>query len=243
MLGLHTSQEGLGALVLRVVDDLLGVTLLDDDPAVHEDHSVGDIAREGHLVGDDDHRHPLLGQLPHDGQDLADQLGVERRRRLVEEHQLRSHRQSPRNRDPLLLPTRELPGVCQRLVREPHALEQLLGPDGHLGLLLPLDLHRGLDDVVEDGLVREEIEALEDHADLAALAGDLLVVQAMQHPALVGIPHELAIDPDPAAVDGLQLVDATQEGRLARAGGAEEADDFTLVDVHVDALEHLVVAE
>ena len=89
----------------------------------------------------------------------------------------------------------------------------------------------------------EEVEALEDHADVAALPGDLLVVQAVQLAAAVGITHEFAVDPDPAAVDRLQLVDAAQEGRLARTRGSEEADHLTLVDVHVDALEHLIGAE
>ena len=31
-------------------------------PVVHEDHPVADLAGEPHLVGDDHHRHPLLGQ-------------------------------------------------------------------------------------------------------------------------------------------------------------------------------------
>ena len=30
---------------------------------IHEDDVVGDVARKAHLVGDDEHRHPLLGEL------------------------------------------------------------------------------------------------------------------------------------------------------------------------------------
>jgi hypothetical protein len=65
----------------------------------------------------------------------------------------------------------------------------------------------------------------------------------MQPATLVGVAHQVAVDPDPAAVDGLQLVDAAQEGRLARARRPEEADDLALVDIHVDALEHLIATE
>jgi drug/metabolite transporter (DMT)-like permease len=47
-----------GCCGLLMTSDL-GVALLDDDAAVHEDDPVGDLAGEGHLVGDDDHRHAV----------------------------------------------------------------------------------------------------------------------------------------------------------------------------------------
>jgi hypothetical protein len=82
------------------------------------------------------------------------------------------------------------------------------------------------------------------HADLAALAGDLACREAVQHPAAVGVAHEVAVDPDPAAVDGLELVDAAQEGGLARARRPEEdRRPRRGADVHVDALEHLVAVK
>ena len=46
-------QEQLGALRLRVGEELLGRALLDDLAAVHEDDAVGDRAGKAHLVGDD----------------------------------------------------------------------------------------------------------------------------------------------------------------------------------------------
>ena len=116
VLAVHALQERPGALVLRVVDDRPRVPLLHDHPAVHEDDLVGHSPRERHLVRDDDHRHPALGQLAHDCEDLTDQLGVERRGRLVEEHQLGVHRERPGDRHALLLPTGELAGVGVRLV-------------------------------------------------------------------------------------------------------------------------------
>ena len=48
---------------------------------VHEDEPVADLARELHLVRDDEHRHPGPGQVAHDEQHLADELRIERRRR------------------------------------------------------------------------------------------------------------------------------------------------------------------
>ena len=53
----------------------------------------------------------------------------------------------------------------------------------------------------------------------------------------------LACDDDPARVDRLEQVDAAQERRLPRAGGADQADDLVLGDVEVDPAQHLVLAE
>ena len=92
------------------------------------------------------------------------------------------------------------------------------------------------------------IEALEDHADPGALPSALLVGQGVQLDVAVGTldlahAHELAIDPYPAGVDGLQLVDAAQQGGLARAGGAHEHRHRAGRDGEVDALEDVQLAE
>src|SRR5690625_657704 len=75
--GQDLGQEGLGAVAGGVGEELLGITLLDDLAVVHVDHAVADLAGEAHLVGDHEHRHPLLRQLPHHVQDLVDHLGVQ----------------------------------------------------------------------------------------------------------------------------------------------------------------------
>src|SRR3954447_18880283 len=86
--------------------------LLDDLARIEEAHPVGDLAGKSHLMGDDDHGEAMLmGQIADDGEDLADQLRVERARDLVEEHDLRPHGKGPGNGDALLLPTRELDGI------------------------------------------------------------------------------------------------------------------------------------
>src|SRR6516165_11417016 len=56
------AQEQFGAVALGVGKEFLGRSAFDDLAAVHEDHRVGDSAREPHLVGDTDHCHPLLGE-------------------------------------------------------------------------------------------------------------------------------------------------------------------------------------
>src|SRR5690606_11484854 len=98
-------------------------------------------------------------------------------------------------------------------------------------------------DVLQHRLVREQVEPLEDHADLTALLGDPLVGEPVEPAVALLVPHQLAVDPDPAAVDVLQLVDATQERGLARAGRPEQAHHLAGLDGHVDAPEHLVAPE
>ena len=58
-------------------------------------------------------------------QHLGDELGVEGARDLVQQHQLRLHRQGSHDRRPLLLPAREPVRELVALVREAEAPEQL----------------------------------------------------------------------------------------------------------------------
>jgi hypothetical protein len=64
-------------LVPGIAEELLRFPLLDDGAAGHEDHPVGDLAREAHLMGDADHRHAVLGETDHRVEHLPDHLRVE----------------------------------------------------------------------------------------------------------------------------------------------------------------------
>jgi hypothetical protein len=97
----------------------------------------GRLAREAHLVGHHDHGHAVVRQLHHDIQHLADHLGVECRGRLVEQDELRLHREGAGDRDALLLAAGELRGHLGSLVGHADSFEKLhralvggfLGPD------------------------------------------------------------------------------------------------------------------
>ena len=121
---------------------------------------------EPHLVGHDDHRPALVGEVLHDRQHLADELGVERRGRLVEQHELGPHRQRPGDADALLLTARQLERVLVGLLGQAHLLQQRarLG----LGLLRGRLWTRTGPSMTfsQHGLVREQVVRLEDHAAL-----------------------------------------------------------------------------
>ena len=185
-------------------------------------------------MGRDDHRHPeLLGEAAHEVQDLRDELRVERARDLVEEHELRVHRECAGDRDPLLLPAREAVGELLGLLLEPDSPQELEGAPPGLAPRVPEHLPRRERDVLEHGHVREEVVGLEDDPDPSSQGVDVhLPVRQVE-----------AVEDDPAFVDTFEQVDAAQERRLARARSADQTDDLVLVDCEVDPIEDEVVAK
>jgi hypothetical protein len=190
-------------------------------------------AGEPHLVRDDDHRHAVAGEPGHRVEDLADHLRVERRGRLVEQHELGVHRQRTGDGHPLLLAPGELRGQLAGLVGDPDPGQQLARPLLRLALGLPADLDRAQRDVLQDGPVGEQVEALEDHPDVRA--------QARERPALRR--KRFAVQRDRPRVDRLQPVDRAAERRLPRSGRADHHDDLAPVHGQVDVLEDVQVPE
>src|SRR5487761_1828982 len=160
---LPNAEDLPGPRDLRVSEDLGRRPLLDDLAAVHDHHSVGDVSGDRHIVGDDDHRHALVGQPPHDLHDLVGHLRVERRGGLVEEDRGRVHGQGAGDGYALLLPAGEVARVLLGVLghadlgEETHRLLGGLRP-GH-----PEAVAGAQRDVVHDGQVREQLELLEDH--------------------------------------------------------------------------------
>ena len=86
-----------------MVDDLLGIALLHDEAAVHEDHLIRHVPGEGHLVSDDDHGGFLFRQTTDNLQYLAGQLRIQRGGWLVKAENIRVERQCAGDGHPLLL--------------------------------------------------------------------------------------------------------------------------------------------
>src|SRR5216683_6132741 len=78
-----TRDELAAALGDRLAEDLIRWSLLLDPSLVQEDDLARDLAGETHLVGDDEHGSPFLGERADHAQHLGHQLGVESRGRLV----------------------------------------------------------------------------------------------------------------------------------------------------------------
>ena len=177
----------------------------------------------------DDHRHAVLCELTHQVEHLADHLRVERRGGLVKEHDLRLHRERAHNSDTLLLAAGEHGRIGIGLVGKVDALKKL-----HrklVGFLLSLELQRdrGEGDVLLDGHVREEVEVLENHAHLAAVQVEIDL----------GVGNIHAAKYDLAGGRSLQQVQAAQQRRLARPGGADYRDDLAARNAETAVIERL----
>src|SRR5690349_6093719 len=80
---LTSMREDLTKEILRPVglgrrEELVRGGVLDNLTVGHEYHPVRGVAREAHLVGDDEHGHTVLGEVDHHVEHLLDHLGVER---------------------------------------------------------------------------------------------------------------------------------------------------------------------
>ncbi len=136
-------------------------------------------------------------------------------------------------------PPESLAGMIIAALDQADPAQPLLA-DGH-GFVLAhlLDLAQAEGDVFQGGEVGKQIELLEGHAGERALAGDLALRQALAATAFLAIADGLAGQPDAAALELFQQVDAAQQGGLARAAGADQGDHVAAIQGQVDALEHL----
>src|SRR5688572_12987885 len=83
---MEPTDKLLEARMLRAEQHLLRRAIRRNPSLVDEDHAVGDLERETELMRDHDHGHAALGERHHGFQHLADELWIERRCRLVEQH-------------------------------------------------------------------------------------------------------------------------------------------------------------
>ena len=197
-------------------EDLVGRVVLDEHASLAQDRDpVADQDRLVDVVGDEDDRLPHLvldpQQLllqPHAGD------RVERAERLVHQHHRRVGRERSGEADTLALAARDLRRVAGAVVlrRQVDEVEQLVHAHGDL-LLRPAEQLRHGGDVLGDGHVREEADLLDHVADAAAELGLVQSVDA------------LPIDPHVARGELDEPVDELHGGRLAAAGGADEAAD------------------
>src|SRR6266446_2787434 len=230
---LDLTDEGARAVVAGVLEDRRGRALLDDQAVVHEHHAIGGVAGKAHFVADHDHGHAAFTQGAHDFEHRADQLGIERARRLVEQHHPGLERDRASAGDALLLAARELARRVVGAVGQPHPLERGAAELVGLGARLARHLAQGERHVAERRHGRIEVEGLEHHADALARMVDVGS----------GIEHVDAVDHHRAGGRLLQPVEAAQQGRLARAGRADHEHQLALGHREIDALQDMKGAE
>ncbi|KAG1249133.1 hypothetical protein G6F68_013501 [Rhizopus microsporus] len=173
-------------------------------------------------MGHDHQRGAGAGQFLDHAEHFGHQFRVQRRGRLVEQQHFRLQGQRAGNRHALLLAARQLAREGIGLVGQAHPRQQ------RARLLLGLRARHAahgdgrLDDVLQRGQVREQVEALEHHAHLGAATADLALRQLVQGVTVTAVADQLAADGHVAAVGAFQVVDQPQQRGLAGAGRANQ---------------------
>ena len=216
----------------RIGEKVFGISFLDNLPSVEEDHTVGDCACEVHLMGHDQHRAAVFCKLQHGVEHLAHHLRIERCRYLVKQHDLRMHTQRSDDRDTLLLTSGELTRITILFIKQSDALQKLFGFLSDLVFAALLHLHWRKYDILQNGLMRKQLIVLEYHTNLLTDLSDIAAVAVDQ----------FAVKTNLAALDRLERIDTSEQGRLAAAGGTDDDDDLALMDVKAQSVENQVIA-
>ena len=155
-------------------------------------------------------------------QDVVAALLIERRQRLVHDQELGIAEERPPDRDPLGLPARQVPRAAVEQGPEPQQADHLVEGAGP-GAAAPAGAEA---QVGPDVHVREEPRLLEDVADPPPFRGHRHAPRAVE--------QDRFPDRDPAVVGADQAGDHVGDGRLAGAGGAEQAGDAAARQPHAD---------
>src|ERR1041385_5394767 len=151
---------------------------------------------------------------------------VERAERLVHQHDARPCRQRPRHADTLALAAGQFmrKAVAMFLPVEPYQIQQFVDPRGKF-LRRRTEQLWGDADIAGDADMRKQPAALEHVADAAA------------QPDRVDGTHVLALDTDRTAVGPDQPVGETEQRGLARAGAADDGEEFARGDAQGDVVD------
>ena len=162
---------------------------------------------------------------------VAAGLDVEGAGRLVGEDQPRAAHEGAGDRDALLLAAGELVGHGPQALAEPDALEHLDREPLAAPELAAGRVEQRGHDVLERRAPGQQVELLEDEADVAAAPA---VALAGAEP----LERDL-VEEQPAAGRGVEQPEQVEQRRLAAAGAADDAHVIADLDLEVDAAQDL----
>ena len=235
----NRGKQRLGVGVQGIAEDIRRRAVFHEVSEVHNAHGIGDMLHHGQVVGDEEiGKLILLLQLLEKVYDLRLDRHVQRRYRLVADHELRVQSKGPGNADALPLSAGELVGVAVLVeglqaaaVHDPVyvVVELILRHE----LMLP---HRLADDLAHGkpgGQARKRI--LEDDLHLRAKAAHLLIGDIVD---LLPVKQHLAAGLLPG-----QAQDGTARGGLAAAGLAHKTHGGAAPEVEGHAVHRLDIAD
>ena len=189
---------------------------------------VGNLLHDVHLVRDEHNRHAeLLIDLPEQFKHLGGRLGVEGARRLVCEQDLRVRGERACDAHTLFLAAGKLCRIPVRMLGEAHELEQLFDSLVLIVFAPVVELQR-IGHVLRNGLRGEQVELLEDHADLLSYRTQFRLAHARD--LLAHHRHR-------AACRILEGVDHAHQRGFAGSRIADDAVDVALVNGQCDIVD------
>ena len=206
--------------------------LFHDFTVVEDRNVIADLLHHAHLVCDDDDGDAkLFVDVADQLEDLARRLGVERARGLVAEQNFGVRGEGAGDGHALLLSAGELRGIGLGLILEPHDLEEFQSSLFAPLLLSPQSgkLHREAD-VSEAVSLHQQVEALEDHRDLAPRRAELRGGHRVQ---------TLSVHDDLALRRALEHIDTAHERGFAGTAHADDAVDVAVRNGQGDVLERV----
>ena len=224
---LDVADKAAGLFLFRMFKNLLRSPFLINDSLIHVEDPGRDLPGKFHLMGDDQHGHPLPGQVADDRQDFTDHGRVQGGCGFVKEQDFRLHGDRPHNCGALLLASGKFRRIAESLVAQSHR-----GQQSHCVVIrfLPAFFQqpdRSHHEVFHDGQMGKEKKGLKDHADFAA----------QHHIIIVFCCRVLSLKPDSASCRHLQAVDQIQESTLAGPRRTNNTDNVSFPDLAVHILQ------
>ena len=179
-------------------------------------------------MGDDDHGLALLGKVQHNIQHLAHHFRIKGSGHFVKQKDLRVHTQCAHDGNALLLSAGKLTRVAVFLGKQAHTVQQSFGLLLHFRFGALLHLGGCQKHIVQHRHVREQLVALEHHADALAQLSQIFTA----------VGNGLIAQPHPAALGGLQTIQTAQQGAFAAARRADHHDDLAGLDSKADIIQH-----
>ena len=136
---------------------------------------------------------------------------------FVTKQDLRIGGQGSGDRHSLHLAARKLCRIRLLLIGKTYDLQQFCCLFPGFGFFLSLDI-QGEAYVFQHGFLHQQIKMLEDHSDILPLFTQFLFCKASEL---------LPVDQDFSFRGDLQIIDAADEGTLARAGHSDDPEDIT----------------
>jgi len=220
-------QKPLSFRMGRALEERLGSAGFQQFPLGDKRDLVGGMPGEAHLVSGQDQRPAFAPEFLQQVEDFGGHFRIESGGGFVEEESLRLGGHRAGYGDALTLTSGERGGMFVRVIGETEAVEHGASLPGRSRGAQAMHSGEREADILESREMREEVERLEDDAQL----------RAERPQGGFGRGNGNAIEGNGAGIRGDETAEQTEEGGFAAAGGADERERVGEVESRREILE------